>query len=83
MWRFAVAEKESQMHVKNQVFIRFTPIEFDLAGTRFKRFRAKRVTVGGGGGGTTRPLSRGGGAEEFCGDPTVGPYPKVWAIDQE
>ena len=39
--------------------------------------------VGGGGGGTTRPLPRDGGAEELRGDPTVGPHPKVWTIDQE
>ena len=37
----------------------------------------------GGGGGTTRPLPRDGGAEELCGDPTVGPHPKVWTIDRE
>ena len=37
----------------------------------------------GGGGGTTRPLPRDGGTEELCGDPTVGPHPKVWTIDRE
>ena len=37
----------------------------------------------GGGGGTTRPLPRNVGAEELGGDPTVGPHPKVWTIDQE
>ena len=37
----------------------------------------------GGGGGTTRPLPRDGGVEELRGDPTVGPHPKVWTIDQE
>ena len=37
----------------------------------------------GGGGGTTRPLPRDGGAEELRGDPTVGPYPKVWTLDRE
>jgi len=31
---------------------------------------------GGGGGG-------GGGADEFCGDPTVGPRPKVWTRGQK
>ena len=38
---------------------------------------------GSGGGCTTRPLPRDGGAEEFRGDPTVGPHPKVWTIDRE
>ena len=41
------------------------------------------ICIGGGGGGTTRPLLRDGGAEELRADPTVGPHPKVWTIDQE
>ena len=36
-----------------------------------------------GGGGTTRPLPRDGGTEELRGDPTIGPHPKVWTIDQK
>ena len=44
---------------------------------------ARMGGVGGGGGGTTRPLLRDGGAEELRRDPTVGPHPKVWTIDQE
>ena len=35
------------------------------------------------GGGTTQPLPRDGGADVLCRDPTVGPHPKVWTIDQE
>ena len=42
-----------------------------------------RCYCGGGGGGTTRPLPRDGGAEEFRGDPTVKPHPKVWTIGKE
>ena len=41
------------------------------------------TTPGGGSGGTTRPLLRDGGVEELRGDPTIGPHPKVWTIDQE
>jgi len=33
--------------------------------------------------GATRPLPRGGGEEEFQGDPTVGPRPKVWTRGQK
>jgi len=37
----------------------------------------------GGGGGATRPLPRDGDVEEFHGDPTVGPRPKVWTSGQK
>jgi len=36
-----------------------------------------------GDGGAIQRLSMDGGAEEFCGDPTVGPLPKVWTKDQK
>jgi len=38
---------------------------------------------GGGGGGATRPLPRDRGVEEFHGDPTIGPRPKVWTRGQK
>jgi len=34
-------------------------------------------------GSAVRPLPRDGGMEELCGDPTVGPCPKVWTTDQK
>ena len=59
-----------------------TDTERQLRIQRPRLFRGlQRLVVGCGG--TTRPLPRDGGAEEFRGDPTVGPHPKVWTIGQE
>jgi len=35
------------------------------------------------GGGANRPLPRDGVVEELCGDPTIGPRPKVWTRGQK
>jgi len=45
--------------------------------------QTNRTATTYGGGGATRRHPRNGGAEEFHGDPTVGPRPKVWTRGQK